>query len=131
MKAKEPTRRTYFSITSVTEELGKDMVSRNSYLLAIVAGIVVLIVTLLIINKLPRRIPLLLTNPWGEERLVTREWLFAGPALIWGVVTFNLLLAKSWKEEGMLVPRVLAIGSLTVAIMIMTALWGMLQSFFL
>lgn len=120
-----------FNITSVTEELGKDTVSRNSYLGAILTGMIMLIAIILVMSRLPNRVPLLLTNPWGEERLVGRQWLLTGPLLVWGVVVFNLALAKSWNGEGTLVPRILAISSLVIALMLTTALWGMLQSFFL
>jgi len=120
-----------FNISNVTEELGKDTISRNSYLGAIIVGLIMLGITVVVLTKLPARIPLLLTNPWGEERLVARHWILTGPFLVWGIVAFNLALGKSWTGNGILVPRILAISSLIIALMLMVAIWGMLQSFFL
>jgi len=120
-----------FNITIVAQELIPDKVSRNAFLWAVLIGIVELVIIILVLNLLPRRLPLLLTNPWGEARLIEKQWLITLPFINWMIVAINLILSKFWVSEGVLVPRILSIGALIAGVMTGVALWGVIQSFFL
>lgn len=128
--ATEQTKHT-FNISRVAIELVPDKMSRNAYVAATAIGVGLLGLSAYFVTRLPGRIPLLLTLPWGENRLVAKIWLFGIGGMVLVVVSLNILLAKLWREGGSLVPRILSISSIVFAIGAVVATWGVVQSFFL
>lgn len=120
-----------FNTLKVAEELVPDKINRNTYFGAVVIALVLCGVPALIYNRLPERLPLLWTLPWGEARLLPRVGIFGGGILTLIIVVVNVILGKSWVGGGSLVPRILSTSVLVVALALLIAMWGVLQSFFL
>lgn len=104
---------------------------KNYYVGSLVISILMLILILLLWQKLPNTLPLLLIETWGESRLVYKSWIMAIPLLIWIEVGINLTLSNYWKNKSLVVSKMLAVTSLFLALVLSVSLWGMLQSFFI
>jgi hypothetical protein len=120
-----------FNISQAAEELVPNKINRNMYLAAIIMAILLIGFTVLFYSRLPERIPILLTKPWGEGRLGPRMFLYGYGGLVLVVTLLNITLGKLWGGGGSLVPRILSITAVIFALLMILALWGMLQSFFL
>ena len=120
-----------FNISQAAEELVPNKVNRNMYLSAIIIALLLLGTALLFYSRLPERIPILLTKPWGEGRLGPRIFVYGYGGLVLLLTLLNITLGKLWGGGGSLVPRILSITAVIVALLLGLALWGMLQSFFL
>lgn len=120
-----------FNISQAAEELVPNKINRNMYLAAIIMAILLIGFTVLFYSRLPERIPILLTKPWGEGRLGPRMFLYGYGGLVLVVTLLNITLGKLWGGGGSLVPRILSITVVIFALLMILALWGMLQSFFL
>ncbi len=120
-----------FNISQAAEELVPNKINRNMYLAAIIMAILLIGFTVLFYSRLPERIPILLTKPWGEGRLGPRMFLYGYGGLVLVVTLLNITLGKLWGGGGSLVPRILSITAVIFALLMTLALWGMLQSFFL
>lgn len=120
-----------FNTLRVAEELVPDRLNRNTYLGSSFLSILLLVLPLTVYSKLPEQLPLLWTLPWGEARLAPKVGIFGGGVIAILVVVVNVILSKSWSGGGSLVPRILSSATLVVAIALMIAMWGVLQSFFL
>ncbi len=120
-----------FTISNAAEDLIPNKDNRNAYLLALLCALALSVGTILIYNKLPERIPLLLTEPWGEGRLVAKVYLYLLNASIVVVVAINILLSKLWGGGGILIQRILSITALIFALCTVLSYWGVVQSFFL
>jgi len=101
------------------------------YLITLVLSIVLLGVAGFFYGKLPDKIPILLTAPWGEGRLASRIYVYGGGVLVLMVTLLNITLGKLWGGGGSLIPRILSITAVVFALAMSVSLWGMLQSFFL
>ncbi|TXH01963.1 MAG: hypothetical protein E6P95_00895 [Candidatus Moraniibacteriota bacterium] len=120
-----------FNISKAAEELVPDRANRNAYTVSIFIGIILSVLAVILYRKLPDKIPIYLTLPWGENRL-GQSWLIGtvGIAIV-GIVGLNVTLARLWGGGGNLIPRMLSIASLMFSITMLIAFWGMVQSFFL
>lgn len=120
-----------FNISQAAEELVPNKINRNMYLISLGVAVLLLTVAGVFFGRLPDRIPVLLTEPWGEGRLAGRILVFGAGSLVLLVVLLNVTLGKLWRGGGSLVPRILSITAVLFALAMSLALWGMLQSFFL
>ncbi|GAB4026274.1 MAG: hypothetical protein Fur0011_1320 [Candidatus Microgenomates bacterium] len=120
-----------FNISFAATELVPNKVNRNMYLTTIVLALVLLGVAAFFYGKLPDKIPVLLTAPWGEGRLASRIFVYGGGLLVLAVTLLNITLGKLWGGGGSLIPRILSITAVVFALAMSVSLWGMLQSFFL
>jgi hypothetical protein len=69
-------------------------------------------------NKLPTFIPIFNQLPWGEERLGTKSTIFLPILIVFLVFACNLILSSLTYEKMPLVSRILAVTSLTVAVLV-------------
>lgn len=130
MKADLPPKHT-FNTLRVAETLVPDKINRNTYLLSVVIVLILLAMPIIVYNRLPERLPLLSTLPWGEARLVPKVGIFGGSVIMTIIIAVNVVLGKSWADGGDLGPRILSSATLVVALAFLIAMWGVLQSFFL
>lgn len=65
--------------------------------------------------KLPPQVPLFYSLPWGEDRLVTPNWLVLLPAVSLGIIIVNLLGSFFLKE--VVLTRVLSSTAFLVALL--------------
>lgn len=120
-----------FTISSAAEELVPNRDNRNAYLLALIISLVLAGASMAVYARLPDRVPLLLTEPWGEGRLVPKPFIYGGSILIVMVVAVNIALSRLWSGEGVLIQRILSVAALIFAGSMTLAYWGLLQSYFL
>ena len=125
------TARHTFNISQAATELVPNKVNRNMYLTTLALALLLLGVSMLFYPKLPDKIPVLLTAPWGEGRLASRIFVYGGGVLVLAVTLLNITLGKLWGGGGNLIPRILSITAVVFAPAMCLAAWGMLQSFFL
>lgn len=126
----EATRHT-FNISYAATELVPNKVNRNMYLTALALSLLLLGTAVFFYARLPDKIPVFLTAPWGEGRLGSRLFVYGGGILTLTVTLLNITLGKLWGGGGNLVPRILSITAVVFALTLCVAMWGMLQSFFL
>lgn len=117
-----------FSISETAATLVPDKFGRTSYFLTL--GLIAISATIIVVvyQRLPQTIPLYFSLPWGESRLASRIFFFTLPAISLFLAVFNLLLGRVSGKLSPLLPRVLAVGSATVAAMILLAVIGIIQS---
>lgn len=125
------TARHTFNISQAATELVPNKVNRNMYLTTLALAILLLGVAAFFYPKLPDKIPVLLTAPWGEGRLASRIFVYGGGVLVLAVTLLNITLGKLWGGGGNLIPRILSITAVVFGLAMCVAAWGMLQSFFL
>lgn len=102
---------------------------RGAYILTIIT---IVLTTLLIggaiaAKVLPQRVPLLMSLPWGEERLVPNIYLLSLPLLALITLVVNLVIGRAVKDEEM-ERMALAVGTLVVGLMVLVSCLGILQS---
>ncbi len=120
-----------FNISQAAEELVPNKINRNMYLWSVFVALVLFTIAIVFYPKLPDRLPLLLTKPWGEGRLGSKIYVFGGGFLVLAVTLLNVTLSKLWGGGGNLIPRILSITAVVFALSMSLAMWGMIQSFFL
>jgi hypothetical protein len=120
-----------FNITQAASELVPNKLNRNMYATAVLVAFGLLGMALAFYSKLPDKIPVLLTEPWGEGRLGSKVYSYGAGGLVLGVTLLNISLGKLWGGGGSLIPRILSVTTVVFAIAMSVAMWGMLQSFFL
>jgi hypothetical protein len=120
-----------FNIKETAEQLIPDEMGRSSYLLAILLGLVMFGVIGAIYTKLPAKIPLYFTMPWGEARLAPKLAILLLPVILLFVVSFNIVLGRVASKLSPLLPRVLAVASSVIGVMMMVAIFGIVQSLIL
>lgn len=120
-----------FNIKETAEQLVPDSLGRSSYLLTLMFVLILFAVIGAIYIKLPPAIPLYFTLPWGEARLAPKLSLLILPIIILSVVIFNILLGRIASKLSPLLPRVLAVASLVIAVMMGVAIFGIVQSLIL
>lgn len=120
-----------FNIKETAEQLVPDKLGRTSYLISLLVAVVLFAIIGAIYLKLPPKIPLYFTLPWGEMRLASKLSILILPILLLAVVIFNVLLGRIASKLSPLLPRVLAVASLVIAVMIIVAIFGILQSLIL
>lgn len=125
------TARHTFNISQAATELVPNKVNRNMYLTTLALALLLLGVSILVYPKLPDKIPVLLTAPWGEGRLASRIFVYGGGVLVLAVTLLNITLGKLWGGGGSLIPRILSITAVVFGLAMCVATWGVLQSLFL
>jgi hypothetical protein len=120
-----------FNINRAATQLVPNPVNRNAYLFAVLLAFVMFGVASVFFQRLPERVPLLLTAPWGEVRLVSRVFVFGAGVVTLGIVALNILLGRLWGGGGSLIPRILSLAASVFAVAMGVGLWGVIQSFFL
>jgi len=117
-----------FNIKETAEQLVPDQLGRSSYLIAILIGILMFVLIGAIYTKLPPIIPLHFTLPWGEARLASKLAILTLPSITLTGVVVNIALGKISAKLSPLLPRVLAVASMIVALMMVVSLFGIIQS---
>lgn len=117
-----------FSISKTAEELVPDTIGRTGYMAAIVITFLVIILLVLVWSKLPSVVPLFFTQPWGEARLASRDWLFLLPGLSLLSLVGNVILGKIGGNLSPLLPRMLGMTSGVVSLAMLLSLIGIVQS---
>lgn len=120
-----------FNIKQTAELLVPDKISRISYTVGLVLTILMIGVTVLLWAKIPARIPLYMSLPWGEIRLANKLLLLELPGLGILVMGINIAIAKVVGKLSQLLPRILSVGSGVVVVMLTLSLLGILQSILL
>lgn len=120
-----------FNIKETAEILVPERLGRVSYVLSLVGIGLMTGIILLSLAKLPTVVPLYFTLPWGEARLATKSMLFLLP--ITGIVVgiINLSLGRMSSKISPLLPKVLAIGTIIITLMLILSLVGIIQSLIL
>jgi hypothetical protein len=117
-----------FSITKTAEELVPDTVSRTGYLVAVFITLILFVLIIVVWGKLPRTVPLYFSEPWGDGRLASREWLFLLPGLSLLTITLNVILGKLGGSSSPLLPRMLGVTAGIVSLTLLLSLVGIVQS---
>ncbi len=125
------TARHTFNISYAATELVPNKVNRNMYLTSLSLSLILMAAATFFYGKLPDKIPVLLTAPWGEDRLASSIFVYGGGVLTLVVTLLNITLGKLWAGGGDLVPRILSITAVVFSLAMGVAMWGMLQSFFI
>jgi hypothetical protein len=120
-----------FNIREVGETLVPDRTERSSYLLALLIACVMFLLITLLWGKLPPLVPIYLSLPWGEGRLASRVMFYLLPIITLAVMVVNVGLGRLLGKLSMLLPRVLSAGAVMIAVMMMIALLGIIQSLLL
>lgn len=117
-----------FNIKATAEILVPNKSERNSYLVALaIIGVMIGMISL-VMPRLGGVVPLYFSLPWGEARLAPRVALYLLPILSLGVVVVNIGLGRLLRGLSPLLPRILASGALLLAIMMLVAGLGIVQS---
>lgn len=120
-----------FNIKQTAELLVPDKIGRISYTVGLVLTILMIGVTLLLWAKIPARVPIYMSLPWGEIRLANKLLLLELPGLGILVMGINIAIAKVVGKLSQLLPRILSVGSGVVVVMLTLSLLGILQSILL
>lgn len=117
-----------FSIRETAEVLVPDRLGRTSYLISLVIILLMTGSIILLYGSLPTLLPLYFTLPWGEARLAPKVMiaLLPGIALLFWI--FNLALSRLSGKLSPLLPQVLAMSVAVVSLMMLMALFGIVQS---
>ena len=121
-------RENIFNIRETAEILVPDKTSRISYVYAILLVVVVSVLISMFLGKLPPEIPLYFTQPWGESRLAPKQMLYLLPFIAFVFLVINLMFARTIRHLSPLLPRVLAVSTLVITLMLSIALFGIAQS---
>lgn len=120
-----------FNIRETAEILVPDRLARTSYLVALLLTLMMASLITLIQSKLPSKVPLFFSLPWGENRLAPKLMLYLLPGTTVLLMIFNWGLGRVANKLSPLLPRVLAVASGGVAIMMTISLLGIIQSLIL
>jgi len=120
-----------FNIKQTAELLVLDKIGRISYTVGLVLTILMIGVTVLLWAKIPARVPLYMSLPWGEIRLANKLLLLELPGLGILVMGINIAIAKVVGKLSQLLTRILSVGSGVVVVMLTLSLLGILQSILL
>lgn len=117
-----------FRISLDPQSLVPALSVRKYYLLSMGLTILMGALIALLYNKLPRVVPLLMTEPWGEARLAPKIYLTLLPLLSLGVAGVNLLVSRAVESQLKALVTSLAVGTMVVSIMLFVAFYGIVQS---
>lgn len=120
-----------FNIKQTAELLVPDKIGRISYTVGLVLTILMIGVTVLLWAKIPARVPIYMSLPWGEIRLANKLLLLELPGLGILVMGINIAIAKVVGKLSQLLTRILSVGSGVVVVMLTLSLLGILQSILL
>ena len=117
-----------FSIRETAETLVPDRFGRTNYLIAL--GLIATMIAVVggFYTRIPTIVPLYFSLPWGEARLVEKLLLFVLPGISLLILITNIVLARLIRQLSPLLPRVLAVATMVVTVMMSAALAGILQS---
>ena len=105
-----------------------DATSRGAYIWSAVILVLMTGIVVALWGRLPERVPLFFSNPWGEERLARWYMLFMIPAMGVGGGVLNLFLGRRLSDKGDMVVPALAVGTLTINLMLIIGLIGIIRS---
>jgi len=77
---------------------------------------------LLLWRRLPPKIPLFYSRPWGEEQLVERFWLLVLPIICFLLISFNFRLAGLFLKKENLLAQILIWSSLILVFLLSTTI---------
>lgn len=117
-----------FSIRATAETLVPDQFGRTNYLIALSMILVMVAIIVGFYVRIPAIVPLYFSLPWGEARLAEKLWLLILPGISLGTLVMNVLLARVVRQLSPLLPRVLAVATIVISLMMSLALAGILQS---
>lgn len=117
-----------FSISATAEDLVPDKFGRMNYFIAILIALLMSALITILLSRLPTVVPLFFSLPWGEARLAPKLFLFTLPAIIFLLIIINLIFGRIAQKLSPLLPKVLAVATTVVAIMLLVALLGIIQS---
>lgn len=120
-----------FSIRETAEILVPEKLGRTSYFIALLLIITMLGIITILLRNIPLVVPLFFTLPWGEARLAPRIMLYLLPLISFIFLLINLGLGRLSTKLSPLLPRVLAVSTAVVTLMILVSLLGILQSLIL
>jgi hypothetical protein len=120
-----------FNIKETAEQLVPDSLGRSSYLIALIIALIMFGIIGAIYIKLPPNIPLYFTLPWGEARLAAKLSILLLPVTTIFIIIFNISLGRVASKLSPLLPRSLAVASLVISLMMMIAIFGIVQSLIL
>ncbi len=120
-----------FNISVTAEGLVPDKFERINYVIVLVLTLFMSVLTTFLLHKLPTVIPLLFTMPWGEARLVPRIFLYVLPIIVFCLCVVNLGLGKIVLKLSPLLPKILAVTTAVVTIMLLIAQLTIIQSLIL
>ena len=117
-----------FSIRETAETLVPDQFGRTNYLISLGVIAMMIAITGGLYSQIPSIVPLYFSLPWGEARLVGKMFLLILPLIAASIVAINIVLAKFVHQLSPLLPRVLAVATMIVSVMLGLSLVGILQS---
>lgn len=120
-----------FNIGETAELLVPDRIGRVSYSVGLILVLLMIGAIVALWSKLPPRVPLYFSLPWGEIRLANKLLLLELPGLGLLLMGLNIAIGKIVGKLSQLLPRVLSMGSAVVVFMLSVSLVGILQSIFL
>ena len=117
-----------FSIRETAETLVPDRLGRASYLIGIILIAVMGLLITVLLQSLPKVVPLYFTLPWGEARLASKLSMYLLPGLSLIFMIINLALGRALRPVSTLLPKVLAVSTAVIISMMGVALVGIIQS---
>lgn len=102
-------------------------------LLPIIASLLsVLLVSLIFLifyKKLPERLPLFYSLPWGEAQLITKEQFFLLPAVLFLITLINSFLVSQLHSLQFVLKRMLAVSVVLINLIILISAFKILFIF--
>jgi hypothetical protein len=117
-----------FNIRETAETLVPDKLGRTSYFVALMMILIMLVIITMLLGNLPAIVPMFFTLPWGESRLAPKMMLYMLPLIALVFLTLNLTLGRLSLKLSSLLPRVLAVSTAVVTLMLLVSLLGIVQS---
>lgn len=117
-----------FNIREEAEKLVPDRTERTSYAFSLLVCFVMIGIITLLLIRLPSVVPLYFTLPWGEGRLAPKLMLYIIPITLLLCLFLNFSLGRVANKISPLLPRVMAISTTLIAMMLAVALFGIVQS---
>lgn len=94
-----------------------------SLLFTITSAVFTSVFLLLVINKLPSRLPLFYSLPWGEQQLIPAQQLFLLPILMILVLVLNFSISSQLHNSQIILKRMLVLNTVVInAILLITIL---------
>ena len=81
------------------------------------------------LSRLPLKVPLFYSLPWGEEQLVSKGMLWILPAGGLGIVVFNLLMAQFIFADEEIIGKIFVLSGLLVSLLTSYSLFQIVSLF--
>lgn len=88
-------------------------------LVTVISVISIVLLFLILFNRIPDRLPLFYSLPWGETQLATKQQFFLLPVILILVCLINSLIASLLHETQYILKRILMFSLLLINLIIL------------